>query len=702
MTERLTTNLTWKEKDEQFAYDGPLGPVLNSDGTAVLRLWSPSAKSVQVLLYDKDNQEKQVAVVEMNSYDKGLWEVTLNQETVTGIDNFNNYCYHYQINREDETVLALDPYAKSLGTWNSHDEASYIAKAAIVAPENIGQKLDFAKVENYKRREDAVIYEVHVRDFTSDPSIKDELHHRFGTFEAMTERLDYIQSLGVTHVQLLPVLSYYHANEYETGERFLEYKSAWTNYNWGYDPMHYFALTGMYSINPEDPSSRIKEFKELVNEIHKRGMAVTLDVVYNHTAELHILEDLEPEYYHFMDSDGTSRTNFGGGRLGSTHYMTRRLIIDSLKYLVEEFKVDGFRFDMMGDLDAETVQLAYDETVKINPNILMIGEGWITYVGDEGAEHVQAADQLWMSDTEAVGSFSDEIRDELKSGFQSEGKPRFITGGRRNVQKIFDNIKGQPHNFEADQPGDVVQYIEAHDNLTLHDVIAQSINKDPILHTEEIHQRIRLGNLIVLTSQGTAFIHAGQEYGRTKQFKHPEFKTMVDEWDDIPDNSTYFTNNNGDPIEYPYFIHDSYDSSDAINKFEWEKVRGVNGYSIESKTMEHMRGLIQLRQSTDAFRLANKELIDTNVQLLNVPEIRERDVAIAYKVRGTNGDEYIIVINGNKRSRMFTLPEDVELGQVIADQNRVDTEPLMQPQGIEILSSTQIKLAGLSSVIFKK
>lgn len=466
--------------------------------------------------------------------------------------------------------------------------------------------------------------------------------------------------------------------------------------------MHYFALTGMYSINPEDPSSRIREFKELVSEIHERGMAVTLDVVYNHTAELHILEDLEPEYYHFMDSDGTSRTNFGGGRLGSTHYMTRRLIVDSLKYLVEEFKVDGFRFDMMGDLDAETVQLAYEETAKINPNILMIGEGWITYAGDEGAEDVQAADQLWMSDTEAVGSFSDEIRDELKSGFQSEGKPRFITGGRRNVQKIFDNIKGQPHNFEADQPGDVVQYIEAHDNLTLHDVIAESINKDPIIHVEEIHQRIRLGNLIVLTSQGTAFIHAGQEYGRTKQFKHPEFKTMVDEWGDIPDNSTYFTDKNGDPIEYPYFIHDSYDSSDAINKFEWEKVRGVNGYSIENTTMEHMRGLIQLRHSTDAFRLADKELIDTNVQLLNVPEIRERDVAIAYKVRGTQGDEYIIVINGNKRSRTFTLPEEVELAQVIDDQDRVDTEPLMQPQGIEMLSSTQIKLAGLSAVIFKK
>lgn len=699
---KVQNKLIWQEKDEQFAYGGPLGPVLHKDGTAILRLWSPSADSVQVLLYDKDDQDKLIAEVEMERQDKGLWDITLSEDNINEVTHFENYCYHYQINRGEESVLALDPYAKSLATWNSHDPASYIAKAAIVAPDRYGVELDFAQIEGYKNREDAVIYEVHVRDFTSDLSIKDELHHRFGTFEAMTEKLDYIQSLGVTHVQLLPVLSYYHANEYATGERFLEYKSSWTNYNWGYDPMHYFALTGMYSINPENPSSRIGEFKELVNEIHKRGMGVTLDVVYNHTAELHILEDLEPEYYHFMNKDGSSRTNFGGGRLGSTHYMTRRLIIDSMKYLVEEFKIDGFRFDMMGDLDAETVQMAYDETAKINPDILMIGEGWITYVGDEKANDVQAADQHWMKDTESVGSFSDEIRNELKSGFQSEGMPRFITGGRRKVEKIFDNIKGQPHNFVADQPGDVVQYIEAHDNLTLHDVIAQSIKKDPKDHTDEIHQRIRLGNLIVFTSQGIAFIHAGQEYGRTKQFKHPKFKTMVEEWNDIPDNSTYFTDKNGEPIDYPYFIHDSYDATDVINKFEWEKVRGINGYSIENATMEHMKGLIRLRQSTDAFRLADKELIDQNVELLNVPEIREKDVAIAYKVSGTKGDEYIVVLNGNKRGRTFTLPESVDVGHVIADKTRVNTEPLNNPEGIEFLSSNQIKLAGLSSVIFKK
>ena len=702
MVKQLISRLNWKEKDARFAYDGPLGPELIEDGSAILRLWSPSADLVEAIIYDKEDQSKLVGTVAMTRKNQGLWEVELKADTLESVDHYENYFYHYRIQRADESVLALDPYAKSLAAWNSHDDNNYIAKAAIVREGQFSKALDFAQIPNYKQREDAIIYEVHVRDFTSDPSIADELLHRFGTFEAMIQRLDYIQSLGVTHVQLLPVLSYFHANEFETGERFLEYKSSWTNYNWGYDPMHYFALTGMYSINPEDPSSRMREFKELVHEIHQRGMGVILDVVYNHTAQLHVLEDLEPEYYHFMNLDGSARTNFGGGRLGSTHFMTRRLIVDSLKYLVEEYKVDGFRFDMMGDLDSETIQLAYDEMVEINPDLLMIGEGWITYVGDEGEEDVEAADQHWMEYTEAAASFSDDIRNELKSGFQSEGKPRFITGGKRRVQRIFDNIIGRPHNFVADQAGDVVQYVEAHDNLTLHDVIAQSIKKDPTINREEIHARIRLANTIVLTSQGIAFIHAGQEYGRTKQFRHPDYITMVDEWGDIPDNSTYFKDRQGNPIEYPYFIHDSYNASDAVNKFDWEKALGEKGYDIEQQTVQHMQGLIKLRKSTDAFRLADYDLITANTELLQVEEIKDKDVAIAYRVKGEQeGDEYIIVMNGNMRSREFTLPIDLEDWTVIGDQVEVNHLGIKNFKGIDI-NKNQIKLAGLTAAIFKK
>ncbi|XJS10076.1 hypothetical protein ACF3NG_08010 [Aerococcaceae bacterium WGS1372] len=274
-----------------------------------------------------------------------------------------------------------------------------------------------------------------------------------------------------------------------------------------------------------------------------------------------------------------------------------------------------------------------------------------------------------------------------------------VSGG---FKEFFDNLIARPHNFTADQPGDVVQYVEAHDNLTLHDVIAESIKKDPIIHKEEIHARIRLANTMVLTSQGIAFIHAGQEYGRTKQFRHPDYKTMVEKWEDIPDNSTYFTDRRGKPIEYPYFIHDSYDASDAVNKFEWEKALGNNGYDIEHQTVQHMRGLIELRKSTDAFRLADYDLISKNTELLEVAEIKDKDVSIAYKVRGSQAnDEYIIIINGNMRQRVFTLDENIEKWTVIGDQVEVNHQGINKYKGITI-NKNQVKLVGLTAAIFKK
>ncbi len=217
---------------------------------------------------------------------------------------------------------------------------------------------------------------MHVRDFTSDKNLK--LKAPFGTFKAFIEKLDYIKSLGITHIQLLPILSYYNIDESRRNETSYNYLGKSPNYNWGYDPQSYFALSGMYSTDPSDATKVIAEFKELVSEIHKRGMGVILDVVYNNSAKLNIFEDIEPEYYHFMDAENRAKTNFGGGRLASTHYMTKRFMLDSIKYLMNEYKIDGFRFDMMEDHDAKTMQLIADEAKKINKNVILLGEGWKT------------------------------------------------------------------------------------------------------------------------------------------------------------------------------------------------------------------------------------------------------------------------------------------------------------------------------------
>lgn len=711
-SDRFTTRSSWRLKDESYSYDGPLGATLKEDGKRVdLTLWSPSADKVSVVVYDKKDPEKVVGTVALEKGEKGTWKQTLDANSGLGISNYTGYYYHYQIERQGKTVLVLDPYAKSLAAWNSDlaktDAAHKVAKAAFVDPAKLGpQDLTYGKIRNFKSREDAVIYEAHVRDFTSDPAIAKDLTKPFGTFEAFIEKLDYLKDLGVTHIQLLPVLSYYFVNELKNHERLSAYASSNSNYNWGYDPQNYFSLTGMYSSDPKDPEKRIAEFKNLINEIHKRGMGAILDVVYNHTANLDIFEDLEPNYYHFMDADGTPRTSFGGGRLGTTHYMSKRVLVDSIKYLVETYKVDGFRFDMMGDHDAASIEEAYKAARALNPNLIMLGEGWRTYTGDENTP-VQPADQDWMKKTDTVAVFSDDIRNNLKSGYPNEGQPAFITGGKRDINTIFKNLIAQPTNFEADNPGDVIQYIAAHDNLTLFDIIAQSIKKDPSKaeNYAEIHRRLRLGNLMVLTAQGTPFIHSGQEYGRTKQFLDPAYKTPVPE-DKVPNKSHLLRDKDGKPFVYPYFIHDSYDSSDAVNKFDWTKATDGKAYPENVKSRDYMKGLIALRQSTDAFRLKSLQDIKERVHLITVPGqngVEKEDVTIGYQITAPNGDIYAVFVNADDKAREFTLGTafaHLRKAEVLADENQAGPVGIANPQGLE-WTEKGLKLNALTAVVLR-
>lgn len=711
-SDKFTTKTSWRLKDETYSYDGKLGAELKEEGKQVdLTLWSPSADKVSVVVYDKNDPEKVVGTVALEKGERGTWKQTLDSTNKLGITDFTGYYYQYQIERQGKTVLALDPYAKSLAAWNSDDakidDAHKVAKAAFVDPAKLGpQDLTYGKIRNFKSREDAVIYEAHVRDFTSDPAIAKDLTKPFGTFEAFIEKLDYLKNLGVTHIQLLPVLSYYFVNELKNHERLSDYSSSNSNYNWGYDPQNYFSLTGMYSSDPKNPEKRIAEFKNLINEIHKRGMGAILDVVYNHTAKVDIFEDLEPNYYHFMDADGTPRTSFGGGRLGTTHHMTKRLLVDSIKYLVDTYKVDGFRFDMMGDHDAASIEEAYKAARALNPNLIMLGEGWRTYAGDENMP-TKAADQDWMKHTDTVAVFSDDIRNNLKSGYPNEGQPAFITGGKRDINTIFKNLIAQPTNFEADSPGDVIQYIAAHDNLTLFDIIAQSIKKDPSKaeNYAEIHRRLRLGNLMVLTAQGTPFIHSGQEYGRTKQFRDPAYKTPVAE-DKVPNKSHLLRDKDGNPFDYPYFIHDSYDSSDAVNKFDWTKATDGKAYPENVKSRDYMKGLIALRQSTDAFRLKSLKDIKDRVHLITVPGqngVEKEDVVIGYQITAPNGDIYAVFVNADEKAREFNLGTafaHLRNAEVLADENQAGPVGIANPKGLE-WTEKGLKLNALTATVLR-
>lgn len=695
----VSADVGWRMIDELYTYEGDdLGATYHK-GDATLKLWAPTASEVKATFYDKENWDESIGQLSLTKGDKGVWTLEAKASEL-GVEDLRGYYYQYEVTNNGETKKVLDPYAKSMApfTVNTKGEAGpdgdQTGKAAIIDldqtnPANFTQ----GHIPGFEKREDAVIWEVHVRDFTSDPSISGELDSQWGTFNSFSEKLEYVKSLGVTHIQILPVMAWYYGDETKMNERELEYSAANNSYNWGYDPHNYFSPDGAYSENPGDPEQRIKELKQMIQEIHEADMGVVLDVVYTHMAKADFLNDIVPGYYFYQDADGNLIGGFGNN-LAANHKMAEKLMVDSVKYWFDEYKIDGMRFDMMGDAYNESIQNAYDAAAEINPNALFIGEGWRTFGGAaaEPALEGKGADQDWMDETNDVGVFSDEMRNELKSGFGSEGEPRFITGGARSIDTIFHNIKGQPSNTPADDPGDMVQYIAAHDNLPLYDVIAQSIQKDPAIPSnhQEIHERIRLGNAIVLTSQGTAFLHAGQEYGRTKQWLG----------EGIPEQKYHeLTDEEGN--SFGYFIHDSYDSSDAINMFNWAKATNEEEYPVSTTTKDYTAGLVKLRQSTNAFRLGDQELVNENVTRLEVPEIEDEDLVVAYKAQSTDGTgAYYVFINADSETRQLTLNQDLTGGSVVVDHDEAGTEEVQTPSGYT-LERDSITLDPLTAVIVK-
>lgn len=697
----------WRMLDEMYNYTGDdLGVTYNPDKTATLKLWAPKASSVVANVYDKNDSNALVGSVNLTLGQQGVWSVNLKPTdlTNTSATDVRGYFYQYEVTNAGVTKNVLDPYAKSMAVFTVDTMGTAgvggdkVGKSAIVDLSKTNPvNFDYANIAGYEKREDAIIYEVHVRDFTSDVSIESELSgERWGSYSAFEKKLDYLKSLGITHIQLLPVMAWYYGDETKMADREDDYSAKDNEYNWGYDPHSYFSPDGAYSKNPADPELRVKELKGLIDAVHEAGMGVILDVVYTHMAKKDFLDDIVPNYYAFQDANGNFVGGFGNN-LATNHKMAEKLMVDSVKYWFEEYKIDGMRWDMMGDATQESVQHAYDAAAAINPKALFIGEGWITFSGDKADPSLagHGADQNWMNKTDSVGVFSDEFRNELKSGYGSEGQPRFITGGERPITTIFNNIKAQPSNTPADDPGDIVPYIEAHDNLTLHDVIAQSIKKDPAIPENEleIQKRIRLGNLLVMTSQGTAFIHAGQEYGRTKQWLDSS----------VPEQkSTQLFDTSGNP--FGYFIHDSYDSSDAINKFDWAKATDEINFPVQTTTRKYTSGLMELRKSTDAFRLGDKDLVNSNVNLISAPEVKTNDLVIAYSNKATDGTGiYYVFMNADSTARELTLSEDLTSAQVLVDSDEagVAAIPTGNQSGFD-LTATTITLDPLTAVILRK
>ncbi len=610
---------------------------------AVFNIWAPSSTSVVLNLYNKDGLKTPTKTVDMKLDAKtGVW-------TATTTENINGWFYDYTITNSRGTNNALDPYAKSMAAYRNEGGSGRAAVVDINSDKAGKMVNDYVKLE---QREDAIIYEVSVRDFTiaSDSNVKNPK----GTYKAFIEKLPYLKELGVTHLQIMPVLNFYYTDETNRN-----YENAGTannnNYNWGYDPHNYFTPEGWYSTDATNPYSRISELRELVDAAHSYGLGILLDVVYNHMANTALMEDIVPGYYYRMNNGKYTSGSGCGNDVATTHAMARRLIVESTAYWVKEYKVDGFRFDLMGLIDTETMNQAYAACAAINPDTLFVGEGWKMYNGPTGT---QGMDQKQANKTDSIAMFNDELRDTCKMGGMSEGQG-FITGKEASKSILISNIFGQPiNNYKADDPGDNVQYLACHDGLTLHDSVFFNAKLDesiPAQRAEGI-SRIKMGNFIAATSQGVGFFHAGQERGRTK----PKL------------NSTTEIEGN--------FVRNSYDSSDNINQFIWTLDADY------AALLDYTKGLIEMRKNTSAFRLGTMDAVNANTAILE-DATKEMFKVAAYSITA-DGYTYYVVMNADSVAQTVDVGASVANAEVLADSVKAGSTAIAAPKGVKTAGTT--------------
>ena len=640
--------------------DARLGALYDSVAKSCrFSLWAPLSETVSVHLYRKGNDETPAFTLPLRYDEKtGLWQGTFTDEDP------ERFFYDYTLKDERGTHTALDPYAVSMAAYTG----ASMGRGAIVDL----QKKTLKPEREYpfvllRHREDAIIYELSVRDFTVSPD--SGVQNIPGTYKAFIEKIPYLQALGITHIQLMPVLKFYYTDE--TNRR---YEDAGTvrnnNYNWGYDPHNYFTPEGWYASDPENPESRIRELRELVNECHKARIGVLLDVVYNHVAETALFDAVVPGYYFRMNADGSYTNASGcGNDFASERVMARKLIVDSAVHWVREYRVDGFRFDLMGLLDTETVLEAYARCTQLNPSTLFIGEGWKMY---NGAIGTVGMDQHYMTKTDSVAVFNDELRDLVKAGGMNEEKRAFLTGGTVDPMQLFYNCIGSPQcNYTSDSPGDNVQYLVCHDGLTLHDCIAHNagLNECHPAEKKELIARIKLGNTLILTSQGIAFLHSGQERGRTKPNMHHAVEECLGA-----------------------FVRNSYDASDSINRFIWELDEDY------AHVLSYTQGLIALRKRFKSFRIGDVRRIAHAAAFLPA-EAAGPVGAFGYTLEWDDGIWYLL-FNASTAEQSFIPPRPVKNPVFFAAKDAASPDGIERVTGVTF-DKNRIVVDSCTAVIFR-
>ncbi len=621
---------------------------VNKNGTH-FRLWSPSAEAVRLNIYPTDRNSAAERVVEMTRGENGTWTASFPEKLYGSF-------YTFQIKNNgkwlDETPGI---YAKAVGT---NGERAAIIDFSTTNPQ--GWEADHGP--ELKHINDAVLYEMHHRDFSVHPSSGIVNKGKFlaltekGTHNATGEKtgIDHLKELGVTHVHILPSYDYNSVDESNLPAN---------KYNWGYDPMNYNAPEGSYSTNPANPAVRVKEMKEMVKALHDAGIGVVMDVVYNHTAENDgsNFSLTAPGYFYRHRPDGSYSDASGcGNETASDREMMRDFIVNSVKYWAKEYHIDGFRFDLMAIHDTETMNEVTKALKEINPDIFVYGEGWTA--GDSPLPAERRALKENVSKMPDVAVFSDDIRDAVKGHYSNAADRGFATGkpGNEETVKIgivgatahpqVDYSKGNNSKFPyASAPTQVINYVSCHDDLMLTDKLRKSM---PDATDAERMRAARLAQTIILTSQGTPFIWTGEEIFHDKKG-----------------------------------VHNSYNSPDSINAIDWNLKHKNNDQ------FRYYQELIKLRKAHPAFRMTTAEQVARHLKFDKV----EGDNLISYSLTdNANGDDWKeikLVFNGSDEPRTVKVARGNWI--VIAEDGNIAADGLGTSKGgkLEVAPRSALILA---------
>jgi len=617
----------------KFHYRGSDLGARYTRAATTFRVWAPLADEVSVVFYRDGLGGRAAGLYPMKAAGQGTWRVRVPGE-------WHGVYFAYRVRHGDQTAETVDAYAQAVG---ANGQRAMVVDLKRTDP--AGWKRD--RAPTFQHATDAVIYELHVRDATIHAS--SGARHR-GRFLGLTERgtrvapgvatgLDHLRELGVTHLHLLPAFDFASVDETRPDK---------PQYNWGYDPQNYNVPEGSYSTNAADGEVRIREFKQMVQALHRAGLRVIMDVVYNHTyrgSDSHF-HQMVPGYYHRQDAQGGFSNGSGcGNEVASDRSMVRKMMVDSLVYWAREYHVDGFRFDLMGLHDLDTMKAIRRALDKVDRTILLYGEGWTG--GDSPLPYARRAMKTNMAKLNRVAAFSDTIRDAIKGTVMDHHKGGFIQGEPGVEERIKIGVVASVrhpqvawpagdawHGPWAGEPGRCVTYNSCHDNHALWDKIALTAKG------ASEADRVRMNKLaaaIVLTSQGISFLHAGEEFLRAKRG-----------------------------------VENSYNQPDRINAIDWRRKQRYEA------VFAYYQGLVALRKATPEFRLARAADIRRQLAFLPVSQAG----VVAFLVAGEQRT-MLVIHNANRSPVQVEIPEG--RWQVLVDDRQAGPKVLRTVNGGSLL-----------------